>query len=65
MEKHDLKIEVKSVPCPKCKDGHLLPFLKPHFKEENKQYFEEANGEFSYYEIYYQCSKCEHKIKGI
>lgn len=66
MEKHNIKIEVNFVPCPKCGKGHLLPFLKPHAKQDklpSETYRYEAK-DFSYYEVYYRCSKCPYILEG-
>jgi len=35
-------------PCPECKKGYLLLFLRPLFKKDSD--------DFDYYEIYYKCS---------
>jgi DNA-directed RNA polymerase subunit RPC12/RpoP len=58
MESHNIKIEVNAeISCPKCENGHLLPFLRA----EHKKGFN--NPDFDHYEIVYRCSNCNYKIE--
>lgn len=63
MEKHNIKIEVKAVQCPKCDNGHLLPFLRA-VSTHGSMYGEGRDTNFDHYEVYYRCSKCNHEIEG-
>ena len=54
------KIEMTGpVPCPKCGEGLMLAFARPHFKAEEK-----TDKQFSHYENYYKCSRCGYEIHG-
>ena len=60
--KQNLNLEVNA-PCPKCDNGHLLPFLKA-IPKRGSLYGER---EISHYEVYYRCSnypECDHFIEG-
>jgi hypothetical protein len=50
--------------CPVCKNGYLLAFLRPHFKDEGS--YNPKPKDFSYYEVYYHCSNpdCNHHVEG-
>jgi ribosomal protein S27AE len=53
------KIEMTGpVPCPKCGEGLMLAFARPHFKAGEK-----TNKQFSHYENYYKCSRCGYEIR--
>ncbi|MGD0071593.1 MAG: hypothetical protein ABSB71_08555 [Candidatus Bathyarchaeia archaeon] len=59
----EIKIEVSNPsPCPVCKKGYLLAFLRPRYKNEGSY----AEKEFSHYEIYYKCSNsaCFNQVEG-
>jgi phage terminase large subunit GpA-like protein len=54
------KIEMTGpVPCPKCGEGLMLAFARPHFKAGEK-----TDRQFSHYENYYKCSRCGYEIRG-
>jgi hypothetical protein len=52
------------VPCPKCKKGHLLAFLKPVSNQRREGDYVAVL--FMHYLIYYKCSNpdCDYLIKG-
>jgi ribosomal protein S27AE len=53
------KIEMTGpVPCPKCGDGLMLAFARPHFKAGEK-----TDKQFSHYENYYRCSRCGYEMR--
>lgn len=53
------KIEMTGpVPCPKCGEGLMLAFARPHFKAGEK-----TDKQFSHYENYYKCSRCGYEIR--
>jgi len=59
MENHNIKIEVNAkIPCPKCENGHLLPFIEAKYKRGYN------NPDFDHYEIFYRCSNCDYKVRG-
>lgn len=58
--KDNIELEVNA-PCPKCNNGHLLPFVRARYKNEGS-YGEEKD--FDHYEIFYRCSKCNHSVES-
>jgi Zn finger protein HypA/HybF involved in hydrogenase expression len=63
MESHKVKIEAKAIPCPKCSNGNLLPFLKA-VHTHGSTYGEGRDTVFDHYEVYYRCSNCNHTVEG-
>lgn len=62
MEK-DVPVKIPNpAPCPKCRKGFLLAFLRPRFKDEGL--YNPRPIDFSHYEVYYRCSKCGNQIEG-
>lgn len=58
--KQNINIEVNA-PCPKCEEGHLLPFLEPKYTETG-MYGNPYDAKLDHYEIIYRCSNCNYRI---
>jgi len=64
MENNNIKVEINvEMSCPKCDNGHLLPFLRPIYKRTSV-YGEGRNPIFDHYEIYYRCDHCNFQLEG-
>jgi hypothetical protein len=49
--------------CPKCRVGHLLAFVIPHFEHEEFTPLK-IHGPFSHYEVVYYCSRHVRFLSG-
>lgn len=65
----EINIEMSNPsPCPVCvkqrRQGYLLGFLRPRFKDEGM--YNPRPAEFSHYQVYYRCSdpECDYQVEG-
>jgi hypothetical protein len=63
---YNIKIDGKT-PCPKCKKGELVPFLKEIMKGVSSELYPDygygRDRELDHYEIVYRCSNCNNTLE--